>query len=688
MRQDSKKWYSGIMRKVFSRYNLLGVFFVCVAIAFIFKLFEIQVIKGEEYEEMAQKKISSARTVTAERGNILDRNGIPIATNKRTFKAQIFNTGLVAADLNEVLYKSYKILKKNKDGINRTLKTYIDPTNKNKIVYGKMLSSLTTQEDLKKRVELHLDVKHAEGEEITPKSIYDKLKEKYKIDDKYNDTDTFAIMCMRYETRLFSSVRAVDFATNISNKSVAELEEKTHLLQGVSTDKTSTRRYTDAKYISHILGYYRSDDDCTGLESAMQEYLKGTDGKNEIAVNDQGQFVEILDSEPAEPGDNVILTIDMKLQKYAHKVLEKKIKSDTADSGAAIVMNPNNGEVLAMVSYPYYDPNVFLKSSEDKKAQKTITKLFNDNKYPMLNRAISASYPPGSTYKPVVGTAGLEAHKIAPFSSYIYDPRVVYFNGVMRTCLEGGHGSLNLERALETSCNVYFYLLGVKCGIDTVDKWAKAYGLGEKTGIDLAGEVTGERSNRASKERHYGNTEGPWGELNTALSSIGQYLNRFTPIQMARYASSLANGGTLVNPHVIKKAISNNGTVKMTTKVEKKKVGASKSTYAAVKRGMRQSVLSGTSAAAFSQFKYKDAIAVCGKTGTAQMGVGEKDNANFMCFAPMNNPEVVVYVYLNKGGWGTNASYVAKDILNKYYDLKKSSSNNSISILPDGLVLK
>lgn len=667
-RKENDSFGYKLLSAVTNRYNIVAVLFGVVAVIFSLRLFNIQVVEHEKYTMQSQSKLLNKKIVQASRGSILDRNGKAIATVKKTFAVEILKTGLKSNELNSVLHQTYKILKKNDDDCLRTLETYIDMFPKAE--YGPMLVQLKNKpKKLRERVNLHLALEFNEGEKITVQAIYDALKKKYGISDEYKKKDAFAIMCMRYEIRNYSATSPMTIASGVSKRTISEIEELSYKLSGVCTDKVSVRKYKDSASVSHVLGYIRGETK-TGIEQTMDEYLKGTDGYNTIEINDAGQAIESVDTKPAESGGNVILTIDMNLQKKSAKLLKKAVHENDASSGALVAMDPKTGEVLAMCSYPTYDSSVFLSDSDNKAAQRKISKLLNDSSTPMLNRCISSAFMPGSVYKPVVGTAGLESGKISLNSSYIYDPRVVYYDGIMRTCLEGGHGSLNLQRALQTSCNVYFYELGVKCGIGTVDKWAKAYGLGELTGIELPGEITGTRSNQESKEK-YKSSEGPWGELNTAISSIGQYLNMFTPIQMASYCSTLANDGVRCTPHVVQKIVKSDGTIVKETSTKGKSIGAKKADFKIIREGMKAVTRpGGTAATVFSDYKYRNEMSVAAKTGTSENGVGQKDSAAFMCYAPADDPEIAVYVYLPSAGWGWSAGVPAKGVLEEYFDLK------------------
>jgi penicillin-binding protein 2 len=340
-----------------------------------------------------------------------------------------------------------------------------------------------------------------------------------------------------------------------------------------------------------------------------------------------------------------------------------------------------------MASYPSFDPSIFLEDAENKNAQKQIAQWITDeiNK-PMTNRAIREVYAPGSTYKPLVGIAGLESGTIGKYDK-INDSGTVTIGGKVFWCLEYreykyAHGPINLAQALAVSDNIYFHVLGNNTGINTIDKWAKFFGLGEKTGIDIDQklEAKGIRSNREykkqladaiNKKNPKANAYGEWTEADTAQSSIGQLYNTFTPLQLANYISTLANGGKKFKPHVINEITKYDGTVVKKTQPEFEAVPVQADTINAVKEGMIAvaNATDGTAVGMFNGLTYNGKpIQVAGKTGTAETGIeNQSSNALFVCYAPADNPKIAVAVVIERGAWGSYAAPVARDILEEYF---------------------
>jgi len=704
------------------RFNIFGIILLLLAVAIILQLVNLQVIHGVEYDAKAQL-ILSERKILAPRGNIEDRNGIPIATSRMGFLVQIaYSEQLQREDLNSMLLKLIKIFDKNKDAYNKSFKMFLAF---NPIGYGPWVSDAKSPINSLK-TGLGIDIFSDSKSLKTPMEVFKYLREiRYKIDPKYSDSDAYKIMCMRFEIRTYTSQNSVAVGKDVSKQTVAEIEERHREYPGVTTDYEPIRKYISADIVSQVIGYIRGISaqeysalknkgygmndliGKTGIEYQAEGYLKGTDGQRRVEVDTEGRLTEELGSKAAIPGDNIVLTLDMKLQKVAAESLKRNIKrihdrvGETAVSGnfgdaaagSVVALDIKTGEVLTMASFPNYDPNVFLQGSDNKAAQKLIDYMVRlDKARPMENRTIIDGYAPGSTFKPLMGVAGLQTGVITPTST-IYDPGVIYVNGKMLKCLEyslvshtGNHGSIDLKSALATSCNIYFQKLGMeKLGINMIDKYAKMFGLGEKTGIDLPGEAKGSRSNpEALKNSYYGKNE-VWGAVHTAFSSIGQELSLFTPLQLANYISAIANGGKLNKPYIIKRAIKYDGTIDYQGKTSYRKLPVSKANLTAVMNGMEAVANSseGTAASVFAGFPYK----VAGKTGTAETPDPKKSNNGvFVCYAPADNPQIAIAVIIEQGVWGKLAAPVAKDILTEYFNLNAKKVNDD-KIDPNTVVL-
>lgn len=685
-----------------NRYYVLAIFFMLFGIIIVLRLVDLQIIHGEEYDEASQRRVLKERKVIAPRGIIMDRKGVPIAVNRQGFTVSIVNTGLSNHEINSMLLELARVFEKNGDVYYSSLGKYLtfDPITFN----GKSDKQIKNWQMNKNT----LGIK--EKDLMTqPEDVFEYLRnERFEIDKKFTDEEAYKVMELRYEILrnqwTFDTGGAICLAKDVSKKTVAELEERHHDFPGIITDVEPLRKYIDGEYVSHVLGYVRGIDEKrleelkdegydrndiighTGVELAAERYLRGRDGHQRVEVNTKGRLTDELNGVPAIPGSNVVLTLDMKLQKVAMESLERNIKEiresgkggkrnfKDANAGAVVALDVNTGEVLVMASYPTYDPSIFLAGPDDLEAQKAIQDLFsgeNEGK-PAFNRAIAGTYAPGSTFKPLTAIAALEEGVITP-ETIVYDDGHTNIGGWDFWCLEyrmglGAHGPLDLKKALETSCNIYFHEVGYQTGIDNIDKWAKYFGLGEYTGLDIPGEQRGIRANKQMKKKLHNDI---WRPADTAQTAIGQFDNAFTPLQLANYISTLANGGKRYKPYLIKRVLKYDGSIVNETNPEYVKVPVSPETIEAVKEGMISVTHSvdGTAARVFKDFP----ITVAGKTGTAETGRerNHSSNALFVCYAPAEKPEIAIAVVVERGVWGSYTAPIARDILEEYFNLNK-----------------
>lgn len=738
-------------KKLRDRFIIMSVIFILFGSLLVYQLVNLQLIAGTENFEKSQNRLLSDRRIPAQRGNILDRYGVPLATSRQGYSVQIVKANLKAADLNSMLLKLAKLLEKNGDEYINGINKYISIEDGN-IVYGSSIAKvgedeegLSAEEKNAKKIEKikkDIGITYKDFTATNPEEVfkYFRSSKMFTIDPKYSDEDAFKIMCIRFELMIkgFTAINPVTIATDISEKSVAVIEEMHNDFQGVTTDLMYYRKYNNANVAPHVIGYmrtmdvdsyktlkdkgYRMDDIIgrAGVEYAAESYLKGQDGLKSIEMDVSGRTTSELDSKSPVPGNNVVLTIDTRLQKVAMDSLQNTIASirtmggpknyGDAVAGAAVAIDVSNGEILAMASYPSYDPATFLEDAENKEAQKQIAQWMTDEKNkPMIDRAIQHIYAPGSTYKPLVGIAGLESGTIGRYDT-INDTGTVNIGGKIFWCMEYrdykyAHGRINLAQALKVSDNIYFHVLGNNTGIDTLDKWAKLFGLGEKTGIDIDQnlEARGVRSNKdykkelaesikkqiiakATKEgRQATQAEldqayGIWTEADTAQSSIGQLYNSFTPLQLANYICSVANGGKKFKPHVIKEITQYDGTVVQQTQTDFEQIPVKPETINAVKEGMVAvaNAQDGTAVGMFDGLTYNGKpIQVAGKTGTAETGAeNQSSNALFVSYAPADNPKIAVAVVIERGVWGSYAAPVARDILQEYFAINNNSGSD------------
>ena len=399
-------------------------------------------------------------------------------------------------------------------------------------------------------------------------------------------------------------------------------------------------------------------------------------------------------SKEAVSGSDIILTIDSKLQAVTEEALKNNIekiasggfgKSYPADAGAAVVMNVKTGEVLAMASYPDYDPSSFVNGIDTE----TWNYYINGDTKPLENKAISAMYSPGSTFKMATAIAGLQEGKITTTET-IRDTGVYKkYNSSWKCWNTSGHGRIAVSDAIKKSCNYFFYELGDRLGIDTLAKYAYYLGLGHKTGIELKGEISGVlASNKIAEQENR-----VWNPGETISAAIGQSYNTFTPIQMAKYVSMIANRGKKLDVTIVKSVVNSDGSEVSRDEYENEihqKLGLEnddseemtfdEKNIDAILEGMR-GVTSESGGTAYSIFQGFN-IEVGGKTGTAQTGVKDKTNAWFVGFAPFDDPEIAIVVFVRNGEHGNYTAEVARDVIAQYFGMNTNQITEDVSALP------
>lgn len=677
------------------RYNIVTILVYAVGIVLILQLFNLQIVHGQEYRETSNTRLTRESTLKAARGNILDSTGNKLVTSETSFSLELYKTKIEDDVLNNTILKTINILKANED-------EYIDnlPIAVNPVRYTLSEESL---KDWKTGFEI--------PENATAQEAFDFLKQKYNISN--NDEEAIKIMAVRYEiTRTgYSNIKPVEIAKDISRESAVQIREQSNDLPGMTIATGSKVKYTSGNLASHILGQvgpiteeelkgqedkYDLNDIIgkTGIEYIFEDYLKGTDGVKQIDMAVDGTVTEEYVSEEAVAGSDVVLTIDANLQNVAEEALKKNIEkianggfyeTSPADAGAVVVMNVKTGEVLAMVSYPDYDPQLFVDgiSQEQYDSYKE-----GDN---LVNRAISGVYSPGSTYKMVTATAGLESGAITTKTRIndtgVYpkfgNPVCWYWSTYRR-----GHGYLNVTQAIQKSCNYFFYETGYRTGIENIVKYAKYYGLDSKTGIELLGESTGTIARPEIVEER-GEV---WTPGYTLSAAIGQGDNGFTPIQMAKYISTLANGGDSVDVTLIKSIIRPDGTEVSKEELESyvnerlgytpekpENLDLKEENIDAILKGMKGVTESGGTA--YSTFANFD-IEVAGKTGSAETGDDSVVHGWFVGFAPFDDPEIAVVVLIENAGSGGFTAETARDIMAEYFGMNANEVTEDMTAIP------
>jgi penicillin-binding protein 2 len=448
------------------------------------------------------------------------------------------------------------------------------------------------------------------------------------------------------------------------------VEERRIDLPGINLRIRPVRAYPSGGTAANLLGYvsevnqsqlqreeyrnFRPGENLgqSGVERRFDAFIRGVDGGEQIEVDARGRTLRLVNRDEPRSGSNVFLTIDRKIQEAAEAAFIGK-------KGTVVAMNPTTGEILAMVSRPSFDPNLFAQRLSGEEWRRIAT----DTSHPLQNRAFQAQYPPGSIFKLIVAIAGLESGALTPETRFNCSGQFYLGNVKFDDWKKGGHGTLDLRRAIVNSCNVYFYQAGLRVGIDEIVRVSRAFGLGEPPGLGLGDEAKGNLPNPQPRRRGQPN----WTAGNTVIASIGQGMVVTSPMQILAMVSAIANGGTIYRPFVVKKIVSLSGDVLEEYEPEAmRQVNVNPETLTFMRQAMLGVVSEGT-----GQRSKVPGVPIGGKTGTAQVvKKGEekrqadlKDHAWFASFAPVDNPQLAVIVLVENGGFGGQvAAPVAKAV--------------------------
>ena len=668
------------------RYNILYILVYIVGIILIFQLFNLQIVHGEEYLQRANSRLTRETKIRAARGNILDCNGNVLAGNEIKYSLKIYKSKIDEQNLNTTILNAIFVLEKNGDKYNDDFPININPVS----------FKYENQERINKWLEEN-DL--ADG--TTAEQALEHFIDEYSL-KQYSLEEARKIIAVRYgiDVNGYSSMRGYEISPEVCEKSVAQIEEMNHSFPGINIEYRPIRKYYYSSLASHVLGYvgkigneeytqnegYELDDYIgkTGIEYVCEKFLKGKDGLKQTDMSIDGTTTGEYITEEAISGSNVMLTIDAKVQQVAEKALKENIgKINNGDygekrevyAGSVVVLNVKTGEVISMVSYPDFEPQLFVDGISTEKWNEYTVK----GRSALINRTMQSAYAPGSIFKMVPAIAGLETGKITKDEQIEcagiypggYKPKCWYYTTYGR-----GHGYLTVSQAIQKSCNCYFYEVGTRIGIDNIEKYATYFGLGQKTNIELPGEISGTLAGKKLYEK----LDETWYYGNTLSAVIGQAENNFTPIQMARYIAMLTNGGKKLDLTIIKDIINNQGESIKTEEVKdyiNKRLGIEKTSeenlniqkenLKTVLEGM-QSVTEegGTAYSVFKDFP----IQVGGKTGSAEAG-NDKTNAWFVGFAPYENPEIAVVVLVENGAHGYYSAEVTKEIMEAYFGLNE-----------------
>ena len=679
------------------RFNSLTTIIYIFGIILLLQLFNLQIIHGEEYREQSNTRLTRESTAVAARGSILDRNGNPIVENSMGFSLELYKSKVDNQTLNTTILNIVDVLEKNEDSYKDSFPIKINEEEQYYFDFD------TDEKAINWKKKMKLD------EKLNAQQCIQQLKEKYEIqfDNIYQIRKVLAV---RYQILQdgYSTTKSIVISNNISRKSALEFNERSENFPGVSVVVEPIRQYTSGSLASHVVGTigkisevkdgYNANDYIgkTGIEYLFEKYLKGQDGTKQIDMSVDGTNTEEYVTQDAVEGSNVVLTIDANLQRVTEQALANNIqkinsggfgKKYATNSGAAIVMNVKTGEVLSMASYPDFNPQDFVGGISAENWEK-----YNTEDTPQVNKTMQTAYAPGSIFKMVTAIAGLESGAITTKETIndtgVY-PKYTNPKCWIYTDYHKGHGRLNVSGAIQHSCNYFFYETADRMGIDTLAKYAKYFGLGTKTGIELPNETSGTLASKETKQNLYNEQ---WYAGETLSAAIGQSYNSFSLVQIAKYISMLANGGNKIQPTIVEKIINSDGTEVSREEIQnyiKEKAGItdenqedisiSQDNLRAILEGM-ESVTDDQGGTAYSIFK-NFAISVGGKTGSAETSTG-KVNAWFVGFAPYDDPQIAVVVLVENGGHGYYTAEAVKEIIEQYFGMNIEQVQENVTSIP------
>ena len=667
--------------------NSIVVFIIfLVAAIYLIRLFTLQLNKDEDTVYNSSDTTTYLQYIPAARGEILDRHGNVLVGNRATYSVSL---------------QSFVLF--NSDDPNGYLLSLAETCLKYGIEYEESLPLSYTQPYTYTKDELTDNelyvfktflLEREWDADMTAENLYLRLRDTYNISDEYTDEEARLIMGLRYELDLpiyvYTDIYTV--AADVSADQLAILKELG--IPGMDVETTTVREF-NTKFAAQLLGnvglmtaaeyeniYEKLDYSMNayvgkdGFEYAFEEYLHGIDGQKAVTVTSDGTVVaEEWVTEP-QSGANVITSLDIGLQEVCERALASAIENLAAsktedqggydvDAGSVVVMDVNSGEVLASANYPTYDPADYATK---------YTQLRDTEGEPLANRALMYPYPPGSTFKPISAITALrngysDSYEVEDTGYYDvypdYKPRCWIYNQDGIT-----HGTLDMRGAIANSCNLYFYTVGDNIGINQLITVAESFGVGQYTGSEVP-ENKGTMATPELKEETYSGQEGGWYGADNLTAYIGQSLTTMTPLQMCRYTCALANGGTLYDATFMRRVVSSDfqalvvgndytpAAVNLLSEYE----------HTVIHEGMRLCSTEGTAKNALADYE----IEVCSKTGTASHGSGGSDNGAFICYAPAENPEIAISIYVEHGASGSNFAGVAVEIMDYYFNTKDMS---------------
>ncbi len=703
-------------------------------------MYNLQIVRGDEFYEKSQYTIAETETVESDRGDILDRNGRVLVSNETVYQV-VLDTSLMGERRNEIILSLIRIAREQGEEWTDTLPIttgvplaftredpyFADYPNEDG-TYKRVLTRLGELAVKMKWIDDPRTQSEAEIVEEAPEpkepSLFDRLKEwfgggedvlpttpqkeplglpnqavllsrmykSFEIDaTAMPEEDARALAGVLYELYLRSKEiywTPYVFAEDVDIDFITRVKEAD--LPGVEIEATTRRAY-HTEYAAHLLGRvalmspeewavykeldedgdgqrdYEMDDQVgkDGVEKAFESYLRGTPGVRTVERNTEGKIVSSTWLTEPEPGDNVVLTLDIDLQKKVEDTLAYAIPnlpSDEAEVGACVVLDVKTADVLACASYPTFSLSEF---------QSSYSEMAADPRSPMLNRALQGVYPPGSTFKMVTAIAGLEEGIVEPDTIIVDTGRYMYYApSYTPKCwifrqYGGTHGAQNVSQAIMNSCNCYFYDVGRQLGIERLGDYAGRFGLAQRTGLELY-EEKGVMAGPEFTE----SMGGTWYVGSTLSAAIGQESSQFTPIQLANYIATLVNGGTRNATHLLKEVKSSDYSAILETYEPRvlSTIEIQDENLEAVKAGMLMLTTQGSVRKYFQGLDFQ----VGAKTGSAQVSASTQSHAVFVCFAPYDDPEVAMSIVVEHGGSGGELAAIASEVLSYYFSSRET----------------
>ncbi len=659
-------------RSAFLRTLVLFLFFLFIFVGYGLRLMQLQLVEGDSYYAQTQKRTKRTVTVPAARGEIVDRNGRPLVINRSCYNIVFDGATMPKKMQNQIVLALTEVFTEEESSWISSLPLKI-------VGSGYAFTDASEREIEAVKTNLGLQTY------ATAEHVMAELLSRYSIPQEYTPAQQLTVAAVRYEMQRkeFSAVTPYTFAVDVNMDIVTKIKENSLTLVGVDVQESTVREYVSEDIAPHIIGRigpifaeeyaelkekgYGLNDVVgkEGIEKAFEDELRGSAGTNVIEYDSSGAVVSVTETQAPQPGNTVMLTMDARLQKIAQEALADQIaylnehgtegKGKEAEAGSVVVVDVQSGDILALATYPSYNINDY---------QKNYNALLEDSRKPLINRALTGRYAPGSTFKPMVATAAISEGVITSNTRITCNRIYTFFTDYQPRCMNA-HGSINVVTALAVSCNVFFYETGRLTGIETIADYAAQFGFGQSTGIEIP-EAIGQMASPALREKN----NRKWYHGDVLQASIGQSDTLATPLQLAQYVATIARKGVRLESHIVRSIYSYNldQTIRETQPVIAATIDGNNNAFETVIDGMVACVVSGSARYYLSDYPKT----VAAKTGTPE--TIDSLTSVFIAFTPVQNSEIAVAVVIEKGGQGYTGAPVARNIFDAYYAQKSAAA--------------